>query len=75
MLAEEAGLELDEGWREDVEQFLLEDTDADLLYNEDLDGFEDYLGSIGAGVASMKFEHWFEPFSDARHVPPYAVSG
>ncbi len=74
LLAEEAGLELDEDWRATVEEFLLEDTDAELLYSEALDGFEDYLDSIGTGVASMKFENWFEPFNNARHVPPYALS-
>jgi hypothetical protein len=59
-------------WRGMLEDALLEDGGTALLYDPALDGFEDDPLSGPPGMASMKFEDWFRPFSPDRQVPPYA---
>lgn len=59
-------------WRALVQEALLEDTDAFLLYDQALDGFENDPEAGPPGRASMKFDDWFRPFRPGAPVPPYA---
>jgi hypothetical protein len=71
--AELYDLDLADDWRSRVEEFLLEDTDSDMLYPQSLDGFEnDDEMSAELGLAPMRFKQWFEPFNVGYNVPPYA---
>ena len=64
-------LELADGWRGQLEQHMLEDTDSEMLYQNAMDGFEgDIELNRQLGLAPMKINDWFEPFNDAS-VPPY----
>lgn len=66
-------LDLADGWRERLEELLLEDTDSDMLYSRRMDGFEnDGEMSTELGIAPMRLEQWFEPFDTGYSVPPYA---
>ncbi|TQS88045.1 hypothetical protein EU811_21640 [Arthrobacter sp. TS-15] len=64
-------LDLAEDWRSRLEQHMLEDTDSEMLYQNAMDGFEDDIElNMQLGLAPMKIQDWFEPFTDAS-VPPY----
>ena len=72
--ADAAGIELEHGWRGQVEEYLFEDVDHEYLYNPAMDGFEadeDFVGP--PGIAPMRFEDWFVPFNDDRALPVYAL--
>jgi hypothetical protein len=72
--ADAAGVALEDGWRGEVEEYLFEDVDHEYLYNPAMDGFEtdeDFAGP--PGMAPMRFEDWFVPFNDDRHLPVYAL--
>ncbi|WP_226761918.1 hypothetical protein [Arthrobacter sp. SO3] len=60
-------LDLQEDWRAQVEEVLLEDADSEALYSDSLDVLEDDADRLG-------FEHWYTPFSAGDTVPPYACS-
>lgn len=65
--------DLDEAWREVLEDTLLEDDDVDLLYQPHADGVEndeEFLSAVGS--APLAFDQWFVPFNDSRRMPPYA---
>jgi hypothetical protein len=71
--AELYDLDFADDWRPRLEEFLLEDTDSDMLYSQRLDGFEnDDEMSAELGLAPMRFKHWFDPFNVGYSVPPYA---
>lgn len=71
--ADTYALDLDTHWRGTLTDRLLEDTDSDMLYDRSLDGFQHDEGlNQQLRLAPMALEHWFEPFNDERHVPPYA---
>ena len=66
-------LDLDPHWRGTLTDKILEDTDSDMLYDRRLDGFQhDEDLNEQLRLAPMAVEHWFEPFNNERHVPPYA---
>jgi len=66
-------LDLDPDWRGMLTDRVLEDTDSDMLYDRSLDGFQHDEGlNQQLRLAPMALEHWFEPFNDETHVPPYA---
>jgi hypothetical protein len=73
VVADTAGVALDDGWRGHLEDLLFEDIDHELLYNPAYDGIEDDPESQPPGMAPMRFEDWFEPFNDERTMPPYAL--
>lgn len=67
------GLELADDWRELLEASMYEDDDHENLYDASMDGFENdsaYMNHFG--MAPMRFEDWFKPFT-GRHVAPYVV--
>ncbi|MEO5778600.1 hypothetical protein [Arthrobacter sp. PAMC25284] len=59
-------LDLPDDWRAAVEEVLLEDADSEWLYADDADG--------GAGTVPPGVGQWFESFTPADTVPPYARS-
>ena len=63
-------LDLPDGWRSDLEQFMFEDLDHEFLYDPAADGFEDDPDFGPPGMAPMDFENWFTPFA-GRTLPPY----
>lgn len=68
-LCEEAGLA--RPWA-DPDEYLLEDTDFEFLYREDMDGVEDDPGTQAAlGIEVSPVGNWFTPFNDGRYVHPY----
>lgn len=71
--AELAGVELPEHWRATLEEHLFEDLDHEYLYDPAYDGFEDEADFGPPGMAPMRFEDWFVPFNDERHLPLYAT--
>jgi hypothetical protein len=73
VVADTAGVALDDGSRGHLEDLLFEDIDHELLYNPAYDGIEDDPESQPPGMAPMRFEDWFEPFNDERTMPPYAL--
>jgi hypothetical protein len=73
VVADTAGVALDQHWRGHLEDLLFEDLDHELLYNPAHDGIEDDPESQPPGMAPMRFEDWFEPFNDERTMPPYAL--
>jgi hypothetical protein len=73
VVADAAGVALNDGWRGHLEELLFEDLDHELLYNPAHDGIEDDPDSQPPGMAPMRFEDWFEPFNDERTMPPYAL--
>ena len=67
-LCEDAGLA--RPWA-DPDEYLLEDTDFEFLYSEDMDGVEDDPGTQAAlGIEVSSIGDWFTPFNDGRHVHP-----
>jgi hypothetical protein len=55
------------------DETLLEDTDFQLLYDDDMDGLEDDPGAQAArGVEIPPVQDWFSPFNNSRIVHPYA---
>jgi len=72
VLARVFDVDLHPHWRGIAEELLLEDRDQAWLYDPALDGFEDEPSFPVPGVAPMGFAHWFVPFNDDRHLPPYA---
>ncbi len=73
LIADTYELDLDPDWRTTLETRLLEDTDSDMLYDRQLDGFQhDDAFNERFRLAPMAFEHWFEPFDDRRPGTPYA---
>ena len=73
IVAETAGVALDDGWRGHLEDVLFEDIHHEMLYDPAHDGIEDDPDSQPPGMAPMRFEDWFKPFSDERTMPPYAL--
>jgi hypothetical protein len=73
VVAEAAGVALNDDWRGHLEDLLLEDTDHELLYDPAFDGIEDDPASQPPGMAPMRFEDWFKPFNKERTMPPYAL--
>ena len=71
-IAELAEIELEQDWRGHLEQYLFEDTDHELLYVQALDGFEDDADLDHLGMAPMRWEDWFVPFTDCT-LPVYAM--
>ena len=64
---------IDEYWRPMLEDHLFEDLDHEMLYDADLDGFEnDPTFADPPGMAPMTFDDWFVPFTNDRRLPPYA---
>jgi hypothetical protein len=69
-ICEAAGL--GEAWLS-PDEYLLEDTDFEFLYVEDMDGLEDDPGAQAAmGVEVPASQDWFTPFNNSRVVHPYA---
>jgi hypothetical protein len=65
------GLDLEDGWRGRVEEYLLEDTDSEMLYQNAMDGFEDDVElNMQLGLAPMNLNDWFEPFNHS-HLPAF----
>lgn len=65
------GLDLEDGWRGQVEEHLLEDPDSELLYQNAMDGFEDDVElNMQLGFAPMRLDDWFKPFNHS-HVPAF----
>lgn len=65
-------LDLARGWQGIVRDALLEDTDADVLFDPRADGIEhDEWINGQLGMASMGFKDWFKPFNDDYHLGPY----
>lgn len=55
------------------DEYLLEDTDFEFLYSEQMDGLEDDPGAQAAlGIDVPPVGDWFSPFNDSRFVHPYA---
>ncbi len=73
VVADAAGVALDQNWRGPLEDTLFEDADHELLYNPRFDGIEDDAASQPPGMAPMRFADWFKPFNDERSLPPYAL--
>jgi hypothetical protein len=73
VVADTAGVALDDHWRAHLEDLLFEDTDHELLYDPAYDGIEDDPASQPPGMAPMRFEDWFKPFNKERTMPPYAL--
>jgi hypothetical protein len=73
VVADTAGVALDDDWRGHLEELLFEDLDHELLYDPAHDGIEDDPDRQPPGMAPMRFEDWFEPFNDERTMPPYAL--
>ena len=66
------GLDLQPGWQGIVRDALLEDTDADVLFDPGADGIEhDEWLNRQLGMAPMGFKDWFKPFNDGYHLGPY----
>ena len=65
-------LEVDEGWRDDVEGILFEDDDHELLYwdPEELDAHPRMLD----GSVNLDYGSWFIPFRTPPRTAPYAVT-
>ena len=66
-------LEVQNDWRERLEDLMVEDFDYDMLYDNSLDGFEDdghFMSRFR--ITPMRFEDWFKPFTDYSSLPPYA---
>jgi hypothetical protein len=60
------GLDLADGWRGRLEEFMLEDTDSEMLYQNAMDGFEGHVElNMQLGLAPMDLKDWFEPFNDS----------
>lgn len=56
----------------DPDEYLLEDTDFEFLYGQDMDGLEDDPGMQAAlGVDVPPPRDWFAPFNRSRVVHPY----
>ena len=72
-VAETADVRLPDGWRSILEEHLFEDLDHEYLYDRAYDGFEDEPDFGPPGIAPMRFEDWFVPFNDQRHLPIYAM--
>ena len=70
-LADTADLELPPGWRGHLEYFFLFYVDHVYLHDRASDGFEDDPGFGPGGMAPMRFDDWFVPFNDERHLPVY----
>lgn len=69
-LCEEAGL--GRPWSH-PDELLLEDTDFELLYHDEMDGLEDDPGAQRAlGIDLPSVKDWFSPFNSDRAVHPYA---
>jgi hypothetical protein len=75
IVAEAADVKLDDDWRNHLEELLFEDIDHELLYDMALDGIEDTPSLQPPGMAPMRFDDWFTPFNEDRHLPPYARAG
>jgi hypothetical protein len=73
VVADTAGVALDDDWRGHVEDLFFEDVDHELLYDPAYDGIEDDRASQLPGMAPMRFEDWFNPFNEERTMPPYAL--
>lgn len=55
------------------DEYLLEDSDFEFLYGEDMDGLEDDPGAQAAmGIEVRPPRDWFTPFNSSRVVHPYA---
>lgn len=74
VIAEAADVELEDGWREHVEELFFEDADHEMRYDMSLDGIEDDPSLQAAGIAPLCFEDWFTPFNDQRSLPPHAMN-
>lgn len=70
IVAESHELELFDGWRALLEEYLFEDPDHEFLYAPALDGIDE---DPNLGMASLKFDDWFVPFNSERHPSPYAA--
>ncbi|MEX5307568.1 hypothetical protein RF644_17625 [Kocuria sp. CPCC 205258] len=64
-------LHLDPHWRELAEEFLLEDDDYKLLYQDGPYSPEAFPDSLG--MTDVRFEQWFVPFTH-QTVNPYAAT-
>jgi hypothetical protein len=71
--ADLAEADLPDNWRSMLEEYLLEDVDHEYLDDRASDGFEHDPHFGPPGMTSMRFEDWFVPFNDERHLPPYAM--
>jgi hypothetical protein len=60
-------LDLQEDWRAQVEEVLLEDAGSEALYSDGDDVPQPATGNLA-------FEDWFKPFAPGDAVPPYACS-
>lgn len=50
-----------------------EDLDCLLLFDMNLDGFEDSEAADRLGMGNLRFDDWFKPFRDSVPVHPYLV--
>ena len=66
------GLDLADGWCGRLEERMLEDTDSEMLYQNDaMDGFEgDVELNQQLGLAPTDLKDWFASFSDS-YVPGF----
>jgi hypothetical protein len=70
-VAESAGLDLPDGWRDLLYQLMLPDIDHENLYDPALDGFVDDPTFGPPRMVSMPLQDWFTPYPDADPLPPY----
>jgi hypothetical protein len=73
LIAESAGVDLDDDWRGHLEGLLFEDLDHEFLYDPAFDGIENDPHRQPPGMAPLGFEDWFRPFNDERSLPPFAL--
>jgi hypothetical protein len=73
IVADTAGVALDDDWRGHLEDLFFEDVDHELLYDPAYDGIEGDRASEPPGMAALRFEDWFTPFNEERTMPPYAL--
>ena len=67
VVADLAGLDLPDGWRDLLDDLLLADTDIDYLYDPAMDGFSDDLAwREVVGMVSLRVERLVHPL---RHLP------
>ncbi|MEZ0362324.1 hypothetical protein ACAG26_01275 [Mycobacterium sp. pUA109] len=68
-VADSKQVDLPGNWRPEVEQYLLQDLDYQLLYLPQFDGIESNPPE-GMGMANMDISHWFDSFH-RWPLPPY----
>lgn len=71
VLVESYELRVGPEWRGDLEDMLLEDADAEMLYGDQDDPL---VRAILANGENLDFDDWFVPFGDGGGIAPYAAA-